>query len=183
MVLVIHSSIHWNHRRCQAFQGSHRKPGYQNSSATWMWGKWNAGLTLKVKHCPNNDGGNVNSCAALEGNPNVASSALSVLVVPKAHRANVMYLRILTIVVWMSKSQLSIRTLSTSVVVLIRCMGDDCLAINKSQSTDFARATALLNAAQFLTQDMGGTDKCKSEEGGWKYWSRMYGFWRRIRWM
>ena len=36
----------------------------------------------------------------------------------------------------------------------IRCMGDDCIDLSKSQSTDFARATALLNAAQFMTQDM-----------------------------
>ncbi|ECB8067880.1 conjugal transfer mating pair stabilization protein TraN, partial [Salmonella enterica subsp. enterica serovar Virchow] len=39
----------------------------------------------------------------------------------------------------------------------IRCMGDDCLDITKSQSTDFARASALLNAAQFMTQDMSCT--------------------------
>lgn len=43
--------------------------------------------------------------------------------------------------------------------------GDDCLDLSKSQSTDFARATALLNAAQFMTQDMSCTDSA-SEEGG-----------------
>ncbi|NYK60583.1 conjugal transfer protein TraN, partial [Salmonella enterica subsp. enterica serovar Typhimurium] len=32
-----------------------------------------------------------------------------------------------------------------------------CLDITKSQSTDFARASALLNAAQFMTQDMSCT--------------------------
>ena len=40
----------------------------------------------------------------------------------------------------------------------IKCMGDDCLDINKTQSTDFARASALLNAAQFMTQDMNCKD-------------------------
>ncbi|HIF5708555.1 conjugal transfer mating pair stabilization protein TraN [Vibrio parahaemolyticus] len=40
----------------------------------------------------------------------------------------------------------------------IKCMGDDCLDINKTQSTDFARASALLNAAQFMTQDMSCED-------------------------
>lgn len=40
----------------------------------------------------------------------------------------------------------------------IRCMGDDCLDINKTQSADFARASALLNAAQFMTQDMSCED-------------------------
>lgn len=42
--------------------------------------------------------------------------------------------------------------------------GDDCLDVTKAQSTDFARATALLNAAQFLTQDMSCTDSA-TEEG------------------
>lgn len=40
----------------------------------------------------------------------------------------------------------------------IKCMGDDCLDINKTQSADFARASALLNAAQFMTQDMSCED-------------------------
>jgi len=40
----------------------------------------------------------------------------------------------------------------------IRCMGDDCLDVTKTQSADFARATALLNAAQFMTQDMSCED-------------------------
>ncbi|MBO8267151.1 conjugal transfer mating pair stabilization protein TraN, partial [Proteus mirabilis] len=43
----------------------------------------------------------------------------------------------------------------------IRCMGDDCLDVSKTQSTDFARATALLNAAQFMTQDMS----CTGQDG------------------
>ncbi|WP_440310979.1 conjugal transfer protein TraN, partial [Klebsiella pneumoniae] len=40
-------------------------------------------------------------------------------------------------------------------------MGDDCLDLTKTQSTDFARATALLNAAQFMTQDMS----CTGQDG------------------
>lgn len=43
----------------------------------------------------------------------------------------------------------------------IRCMGDDCLDISRTQSTDFARASALLNAAQFMTQDMA----CTGQDG------------------
>src|SRR5699024_11668039 len=39
----------------------------------------------------------------------------------------------------------------------IRCMGNECLDIEKTQSTDFAQAAALLNAAQFMTQDMSCT--------------------------
>ncbi len=40
----------------------------------------------------------------------------------------------------------------------VRCMGEDCLGIDRSQSTDFAKAAALLNAAQFMTQDMDCKD-------------------------
>lgn len=36
----------------------------------------------------------------------------------------------------------------------IRCMGDDCISIDKTQSKDFARAAALLQSTQFMTQDM-----------------------------
>ena len=51
----------------------------------------------------------------------------------------------------------------------IRCMGDDCLDMTKTQSSDFAKAAALLNAAQFMTQDMActgqdGNDKPTGEE-------------------
>lgn len=36
----------------------------------------------------------------------------------------------------------------------ISCMGDECLDIKKTESLDFSRAVALLNTAQFMTQDM-----------------------------
>lgn len=36
----------------------------------------------------------------------------------------------------------------------VRCMGTDCMTSDKTQSTSFARTSALLNAAQFMTQDM-----------------------------
>lgn len=49
----------------------------------------------------------------------------------------------------------------------IRCMGDECLDVTKTQSTDFARAAALLNAAQFMTQDMNcGEDAGSGADGG-----------------
>lgn len=40
----------------------------------------------------------------------------------------------------------------------IRCMGADCMDPVKSQSTSFAQTAALLNAAQFMTQDMNCVD-------------------------
>ena len=39
----------------------------------------------------------------------------------------------------------------------IRCMGADCLDPTKEVSSDFARASAMLNAVQFMTQDMSCT--------------------------
>lgn len=36
----------------------------------------------------------------------------------------------------------------------IRCMGDDCIDITRTQNGDFAKTAALLNAAQFMGQDM-----------------------------
>lgn len=40
----------------------------------------------------------------------------------------------------------------------IRCMGDDCIDITKTQNSDFGKAAALLNAAQFMAQDMQCTE-------------------------
>jgi len=40
----------------------------------------------------------------------------------------------------------------------IRCMGDDCLTPEKTESQSFAQTAALLNAAQFMTQDMNCTE-------------------------
>lgn len=40
----------------------------------------------------------------------------------------------------------------------IRCMGDDCIDITKTQNPDFGKAAALLNAAQFMGQDMACSD-------------------------
>lgn len=40
----------------------------------------------------------------------------------------------------------------------IRCMGADCMDPVKTQSTSFAQTAALLNAAQFMTQDMNCVD-------------------------
>lgn len=39
----------------------------------------------------------------------------------------------------------------------VRCMGDDCLDIDSEQSEDFAKVAGLLEAVQFMTQDMSCT--------------------------
>lgn len=73
----------------------------------------------------------------------------------------------------------------------IKCLGEDCIDVNRTYNTDFGRVNALLNAAQYMAQDMqcegldadgnpigdrnincivfGGTaGKCKIAVGGWQ---------------
>jgi conjugal transfer mating pair stabilization protein TraN len=36
----------------------------------------------------------------------------------------------------------------------IRCMGEDCITVNRTQSQDFTKALALLNSAQQMAMDL-----------------------------
>lgn len=47
----------------------------------------------------------------------------------------------------------------------IKCMGDECLDIRRESNGDFAQAAALLNAAQFMAQDMMCSASATSEGG------------------
>jgi conjugal transfer mating pair stabilization protein TraN len=47
----------------------------------------------------------------------------------------------------------------------VRCMGADCLDPDKTTSDSFARTQAMLNAAQFMTQDMNCTESATSDGG------------------
>lgn len=47
----------------------------------------------------------------------------------------------------------------------IKCMGDECLDIGSEKNPDFAKAAALLNAAQFMAQDMSCSDGATGEGG------------------
>ncbi|WP_265178749.1 conjugal transfer mating pair stabilization protein TraN [Aeromonas salmonicida] len=118
-----------------------------------------------VKHCPENDGSNLNSCSKLENNPKcgfISSECVDGASGPSGE----CYLFKDT---YDCGTDVKVPTLDKDTEYKcsgpIRCMGDDCLDLTKSQSADFARATALLNAAQFLTQDMSCTDGA-TEEGG-----------------
>ncbi|EOX1519403.1 conjugal transfer mating pair stabilization protein TraN [Vibrio cholerae] len=118
-----------------------------------------------VEHCPSNDGSNLNSCTALESNPQCGFIS-SECVDGAAGSSGQCYVFKDT---YDCGTDVDVPTLEKNTEFQcggpIRCMGDDCLDVTKSQSTDFARATALLNAAQFLTQDMSCTDSA-TEEGG-----------------
>lgn len=118
-----------------------------------------------VKHCPQNDGSNLNSCSTLESNPQCGFIS-SECIDGASGSSGQCYVFKDT---YDCGTDVSVPTLDKNTEYKcggpIRCMGDDCLDIAKSQSTDFARATALLNAAQFLTQDMSCTDSA-TDEGG-----------------
>ncbi|EKF9146789.1 conjugal transfer mating pair stabilization protein TraN [Vibrio cholerae] len=112
-------------------------------------------------HCPVNSGGNLNSCTEFENNPQCGF--ISSKCVDGAEGASgTCYVHEDT---YDCGSDVAVPTLEKETEYqcggTIRCMGDDCLDVSKTQSTDFARATALLNAAQFMTQDMS----CTGQDG------------------
>ncbi|MBM5276756.1 conjugal transfer mating pair stabilization protein TraN [Vibrio parahaemolyticus] len=113
-----------------------------------------------VEHCPENEGGNVNSCQALEENPQCGFISSQCVDGAKGD-SGVCYVQEDT---FDCGTDVDVPTLDKETNFTcggpIKCMGDECLDVNKTQSTDFARAAALLNAAQFMTQDMActGTD-------------------------
>lgn len=119
-----------------------------------------------VEHCPYNEGNhNLNSCSALESN-NQCGFISSTCVDGAKGASGKCYVHEDTYDCGISVEVPTVEKETTyQCGGPIRCMGDDCLDLSKSQSTDFARATALLNAAQFMTQDMSCTDSA-SEEGG-----------------
>ncbi|MEK9497177.1 conjugal transfer mating pair stabilization protein TraN [Photorhabdus sp. P32] len=111
--------------------------------------------------CPVNNGGNLNSCTQYESNPQCGFIS-SKCVDGAQGTSGTCYVHEDT---YDCGTDVLVPTLEKETEYQcggpIRCMGDDCLDVTKTQSTDFARATALLNAAQFMTQDM----KCTGMDG------------------
>jgi len=108
-------------------------------------------------HCPVNTGGNLNSCQMYEDNPQCGFISSECIDGAEGSSGKCYVFKD----TYDCGTNVSIPTLEKETTYQcggpIRCMGDDCLDITKSQSTDFARASALLNAAQFMTQDMSCT--------------------------
>lgn len=108
-------------------------------------------------HCPVNIGGNLNSCQMYEDNPQCGFISSECIDGAEGSSGKCYVFKD----TYDCGTDISIPTLEKETTYQcggpIRCMGDDCLDITKSQSTDFARASALLNAAQFMTQDMSCT--------------------------
>lgn len=118
-----------------------------------------------VKHCPENNGSNLNSCLALESNPQCGFIS-SECIDGASGSSGQCYVFKDT---YDCGTDVNVPTLDKNTEYQcggpIRCMGDDCLDITKTQSADFARASALLNAAQFMTQDMSCTESA-TDVGG-----------------
>ncbi|EAW8538336.1 conjugal transfer mating pair stabilization protein TraN [Salmonella enterica subsp. enterica serovar Typhimurium] len=108
-------------------------------------------------HCPVNTGGNLNSCQMYEDNPQCGFISSECIDGAEGSSGKCYVFKD----TYDCGTDISIPTLEKETTYQcggpIRCMGDDCLDITKSQSTDFARASALLNVAQFMTQDMSCT--------------------------
>lgn len=105
------------------------------------------------KQCLKNDS-DINECAELEKDPRCGFISSECVEGAKGSRGNC-YVRKLK---YDCGVDVEIPTLERQTKYRcagpIRCMGDDCIDINKTQSQDFARAAALLHSAQFMTQDM-----------------------------
>lgn len=109
------------------------------------------------EQCPVNEGGNLDSCQALEENPQCGFIS-STCVDGAMGASGLCYVQEDTFDCGVDVDVPSLeKETAYSCGGPISCMGDECLDINKTQSSDFARASALLNAAQFMTQDMACT--------------------------
>ncbi len=121
------------------------------------------------RHCPYNPGGRLDSCTTFEKDPRCGFIA-STCVEGARDKDGSCYVQEDT---YDCGDDVAIATLKKEsryrCAGPIRCMGDDCIDPRTSQSTDFARAAALLHAAEFATRDMAcsgrrGTAKPSGDE-------------------
>lgn len=137
--------------------------------------------TQGVSHCPQNDGGNVNSCSAIETDPKcgfVSSSCVG----GATGASGTCYVQNET---WDCGYDQTVpqsdENTTTQCAGPIRCMGGDCVNQTRETSGDFYRAAAALDAAAYVGMDgncgqmetggtcnvFGGDDmECKKAVGG-----------------
>ncbi|MCB5162655.1 conjugal transfer mating pair stabilization protein TraN [Marinomonas algarum] len=106
--------------------------------------------------CPENNGGYLDTCGELEDNPQCGFISSSCVEGAKGNSGDC-YVQEEK---WDCGSTVEASTIQKNTEYQcggsIRCMGDDCLDPSQTsdQTGNFAKASALLNAAQFMTQDM-----------------------------
>lgn len=109
-----------------------------------------------VEQCIENDGGNLDTCTKYDDNPQCGFIS-GTCVEGAMGDSGTCYVNEET---WDCGTSVDINTVEKNTKYecsgAIRCMGDDCLDPEQSenQSGNFAKASALLNAAQFMTQDL-----------------------------
>ena len=115
------------------------------------------------KVCIENEGGNNNTCKELEANPECGYIS-SECVEGAEGSSGTCYVQKdtydcgTTIKVPSIESETEYKCAGE-----IACLGSDCLELTKEESKDFAEAAALLNVAQFATQDMECVDSDGTE--------------------
>lgn len=118
-----------------------------------------------VKHCPTNEGKIKNSCEQYEKNPQCGFISTTCLDGAKDNNG-VCYVYEDT---YDCGHDVEVddytKNSSYQCSGAIKCMGDECLTISNDQNGDFAKAAALLQAAQFMAQDMQCSDGATSEGG------------------
>lgn len=120
-----------------------------------------------IEQCPVNEGGITNSCEDFESNPQCGFISSSCVEGAKG-ASGICYVQE---EVWDCGSSVAIDTVEKSTKYqcagAIRCMGADCLDPTQTtnQTGNFAKASALLNAAQFMTQDMVCSEGATSDGG------------------
>lgn len=114
--------------------------------------------------CPTNDGGNLNSCAKFEQNPQCGFISSKCLEGAQGASGEC-YVYEDT---YDCGSTVRIPTIGVeskyTCAGQIRCMGTECVSPDKGNSEDFARVSALLQAAQTMGQDLSCTGT--NEDGG-----------------
>lgn len=107
--------------------------------------------------CVTNEGGNLNSCDTFESNPECGFIS-STCVEGAEGDSGRCYVREDTYDCGSAQTVPTLeRDSSYECAGPIRCMGSECVDQTAEKSPDFARATAALNAAQFMTQDLSCT--------------------------
>lgn len=117
------------------------------------------------EQCPYNDGSVTNTCTSYEANPQCGFISSSCVdgALSSSGTCHV------NEEIWDCGEDVTISDVGAETTIEcageIRCMGADCLDPKQTASTSFASTAALLNAAQFMTQDMNCTESATSSGG------------------
>lgn len=115
-----------------------------------------------VQRCPQNEGGNLNSCSAYEKNSSCGFISQRCIKGAEGESGRCYAYE----QIWDCGYSVEVPTLVNTGSVIdcpgaISCMGDECFDTSNTKSTDFAYAVAMLQATQFAEHDLD----CGNDEG------------------